>query len=307
MSLDHPDHHSYRDFTRPQRVDKAVFTLIGLLHGVAIDGELNAAEIAEVQNWCNEYRDLIKKAPFSELIPTLEQIQSDGIIDPEEQEDLLWLCRNLSAGGEFYDHITQEIQILQGILHGIMADDHVSKAEATALQDWIDEHGHLKGSYPFDEIDSLLMTVLADGVIDEEEQLALKDFFSDFIQFSFSKRVRDEASRVKSGLSKRFSVPGICATCPEIAFDGKVFTFTGTSAKGTRKQVEEQVATLGGQFSRSLLQGTDFLVICSGTNPCWTFSCHGRKVEQAVQYRKDGHPIIIVHESDFWDAVEDHS
>lgn len=31
----------------------------------------------------------------------------------------------------------------------------------------------------------------------------------------------------------------------------------------------------------------------------WAFSCYGRKVEKAVQLRKDGSQVIIVHENDF--------
>jgi len=32
---------------------------------------------------------------------------------------------------------------------------------------------------------------------------------------------------------------------------------------------------------------------------------YGRKVEKAIQLRKEGHKIILVHENDFWDAIED--
>jgi SH3-like domain-containing protein len=38
-------------------------------------------------------------------------------------------------------------------------------------------------------------------------------------------------------------------------------------------------------------------------NPCWVFSCYGRKVEKAIQYRKSGLPILIIHENDFWNAI----
>ena len=38
---------------------------------------------------------------------------------------------------------------------------------------------------------------------------------------------------------------------------------------------------------------------------CWAFSCFGRKVEKAVDIRKSGGTILIVHESDFWDTVAD--
>ena len=305
MSLHHPDHAPYRRFTERQRVDKAVQTLTGLLRGIAIDEELNASEIAEVLNWCDEYRQLVDRAPFNELVPKLDGMMSDGMIDPEEQEDLLWLCKNLSPESEYYDDITHEIQVLQGMLHGIMSDDHVSVTEATALQNWIDDHAHLKGTYPYDELDSLLMAVLADGVIDADEQDMLRRFFEDFIQYSFAKRVRSEADRVRAGLTREKTLPAICASCPDLEFAKRSFSFTGSSMKAKRTEIAGHVERRGGIFVPNLTQKTDFLVVGAGGNPCWAFSCYGRKVEKAVQLRKEGHPITIVHESDFWDAIED--
>ena len=305
MSLHHPDHKPYKGFTKRQRVDKAVHTLTGLLRGIAIDDELNALEVAELLNWCEEHKELVGRAPFNELIPHLKLMMQDGVVDPEELEDLLWLCKNLSPESDYYDEITNEIQVLQGMLHGIMADDHVSLTEAKELQKWVDEHSHLKGSYPYDELDSLLLAVLADGMIDDEEQQTLKAFFEDFIQYSFSKRVKDETARIKSGLSLERSLPAICAACPEIEFESKAFTFTGTSMKGQRTELVDRVKSLGGSFSGNLTQKTDFLVVGARGNPCWAFSCYGRKVEKATEYRKKGQQIVIVHESDFWDAVED--
>ena len=93
--------------------------------------------------------------------------------------------------------------------------------------------------------------------------------------------------------------------CPEVAFDGRVFTFTGTSTKATRKQIVDQITGLGAEFSPNVTSQTHYLVVGAGANPCWAFSCYGRKVEKAIEVRKSGGAILIVHESDFWDAVED--
>lgn len=306
MSIDHPDHDEYRHFTKRQTVDKAVQTLTGILRGVAIDDKLSAQEIAEVLNWCEQYRDIANRAPFSELIPRLDEMMADNVLDPEEIDELLWLCKNLSPGSEYYDGITNQIQRLQGMLHGVMADGHVSLEEASNLRDWLLLNDHLKGSYPYDELDSLLMTVLADGEIDENEQKLLREFFEDFIEYSFAKRVQQEGERIKDGLTKETSLPAICAACPDIEFSSRNFTFTGSSLKGTRKEIAEKVVALGGKFLPNLTQDTEFLVVGSAGNPCWAFSCYGRKVEKAVGMRKEGHGIIIVHESDFWDAIEDH-
>ena len=64
---------------------------------------------------------------------------------------------------------------------------------------------------------------------------------------------------------------------------------------------------LGGSISKGITKTTDYLIVGDGGNPCWAFACYGRKVEAAVQLRKLGHQISLVHEFDFWDFVEDHS
>lgn len=303
-SIDHPDHDSYRHFTKRQRIDLATQTLEGILQGITIDNQLNAQEINELINWSNEYRDLIGKTPFNELIPTLDRFLEDGVIDPDEQEDLLWVCKNLAPGSRFYDSITKQIQVLHGILHGLLADDHLSDEEIAELQKWTADNTHLKNTYPYDELESILLHVMADQKVDEKERALLKSFFEQFIEYSFSKQVTMEKNRLSNNEPKETSLPFICAVDPEIIFVEKSFTFTGTSAKGTRKELEELVSKQGAFLTGKPNQQTNYLVVCTGGNPCWAFSCYGRKVETAVRMRKNGHPISIVHESDFWDALE---
>jgi len=310
MSLSHPDHNEYRHLVGPQILDKASQTLIGILQGITIDERLNAAEIAELKNWCDERSQYRTRSPFSEVCDKLDEIMADGVIDPDEQEDLLWLCKNLSADSEYFDAVTNEMQLLQGILHGVLADGKVSVEEAKNLQNWLNEHDGLKGSYPFDEIESILIEVLRDGEIDKNEQRILQSFLGEFVDFSFVRKYSDERQRIRSKLSKLskdLTVTGICATCPQIAFEGKTFVFTGASREGKEEKLAEQVERLNGRAKKGLCRKTDFLVIGDSGNPSWAFSCYGRKVEEAVSMRREGHPILIIHESDFWDAIEDYT
>jgi len=50
-------------------------------------------------------------------------------------------------------------------------------------------------------------------------------------------------------------------------------------------------------------EDVDYLVIGFDSSPCWTFACYGRKVEQVVELQKKGFKIQIVHENDFWKAM----
>lgn len=62
---------------------------------------------------------------------------------------------------------------------------------------------------------------------------------------------------------------------------------------------------LGGEVVNHVSSHVDYLVIGADGNPCWAYACYGRKVEKAVQLRKKGGRILLVHENDFHDAVAD--
>lgn len=284
-------------------MDKAVHTLEGILKGIAIDGQLHPAECRELTNWCHEQQDLLGQHPFTELVPKVQAALADGEISSEEQADILWLCNNMSAGSIYYDEVTTDIQVLHGMLHGILADGVITGEEAKALSEWTEENSHLRGTYPFDELDSLLTAALRDGKVDAEEQSMLKDFFQDFISYSLAKRI--EQARKDACVGKQIRLPGVCAVCPEIEFPDRVFCFTGASARATRRDIAEQVVRRQGLFKDAVTRELHYLVVGAAGNPCWAFSCYGRKVEQAVALRRDGHKLVIVHENDFWDAIQD--
>ena len=106
-------------------------------------------------------------------------------------------------------------------------------------------------------------------------------------------------------LLEKYSISGICAACQEIEFKDNLFCFTGQSLKAKRKDIADLVVSLGGKFNNNLTNKTRYLIVGNDGNPCWAFSCYGRKVEEAIERRKNGQHLTIVNEVDFWDAVED--
>lgn len=106
-------------------------------------------------------------------------------------------------------------------------------------------------------------------------------------------------------LKNKYSVDGICAICQEIDFDGTTFCFTGQSKRAKRKEIAEIIESLGGKFNNNVTKKTRYLIVGNDGNPCWAFSCYGRKIEEAVNRRKNGQTLTIVNEIDFWDIIDD--
>lgn len=297
------DKQEYRKFTSKSECDKYLNILKGILTGLVSDGNVNNQEFSELQNWCSLLGDYCDKKPFNELLPMIFEALSDNILTLEEVYDIVWVIDKFTSKekNKFYDPITRGLQQLQGFMHGIMSDNILNDFEIERIKVWIDSNDYLEGYYPYDEIHSLLNTVLEDNIITSDERNLLKVYFSEFIDSNSSLEIDfNEIENLKSD----YTIDGICSTSPKIDFTDKTFCFTGASTKATRKDFENLIPSVGGNFSKTVTKKIDYLIVGSNGNPCWAYCCYGRKVEQAINLRKKGSKVIILHENDFWDAIE---
>ena len=182
-----------------------------------------------------------------------------------------------------------------------MADGKITTEEMQNLSNWLDDNTHLVGCYPYDEIYSVVTAVLRDGVVDSEEEKLLKLVFSDFVDLNtIPSASQSEIERIK----KEITISGICAMDPPLKFEDAVFCFTGKSSRSNREEIGRIINANRGVLKNAVTKDIHFLIIGDGGNPCWAYSCYGRKVEQAIELRKKGGRILIVHENDFWDHLE---
>lgn len=292
------DLNEYRKFMGKAELDKAVNSLIGLLEGISIDRKINDAEIEFLEIWLDDHRINSDRHPFNELFPVVEQAISDGVLTSDEKEDIVWLCDRLTSN-EYFNVATTDMQKLHAIMAGIGADGVISVEELEGLMAWLDDHEHLKTCWPYDEVQSLVLGVLADKKIDSKEHAILMSFFGEFVS------ILDNQTIVSPAVIEGTNIVGLCTVCPEINFRDAVFCLTGESHKYRRVEFEELINTLGGKSTRNVSKKVHYLIVGSEGNPCWAYACYGRKVEDAVKLRRQGHTILIVHENDFHDAVQD--
>ena len=301
MAIPAPDK-EYRMFTKPAELHKAVNMLRGIVAGISCTDGVSNDEIQEMIHWCILHENLRNRHPFSELLSLIDKSIEDGCIDEDEQRDILWLCNNFVDGAKYYDVSTSSIQFLNGLVHGIMADKEISDGEIQTLRLWLDANDFLQGTYPFDELCSIIHTIMEDKIITEDERNGLLAFMSNLVDFKDSYNLV-EADFVE--LRSKYSIGGICAYCPELEIVGKTFCFTGESYRSTRAEIKAEIERIGGIFRTSVTKSTDYLVVGNAGNPCWAYSCYGRKIEEAMALRKAGAKVQIINETDFWDAVWD--
>lgn len=287
----------YEQFTTRQNRDRDITELEGLIRGITLDGRIVPDEARALSAWCERPRNYCTTA-FLEVRVRVAEAVSDGILDMEERDDILYYCERFKSPNPFYSVATADMQQLHGILAGVAADGLVSREELEGLRDWMEAVENLKGTWPYDEIDTLITRVLSDGRIDAEEQKFLLAFTEGFLRSS-------NGLVLESPFQEELVRNGICAVQPEVVFDRKKFCVTGSSPRASRRQIETVVTQLGGKAHPRVVKDLDYLVVAAERSLSWAFSCYGRKVEAAMELRRAGCRLSIVHETDFWDAASE--
>lgn len=280
-------------------LSKSINTLLGMIEGIAVDSNINATEIDFLNMWLDEHKEVLGRHPFNEIAPVLQQAANDQILRPEQKDDLMWLCEKLTST-EFFDLVTAGIQRLHALIGAIASDGVVTEEEVRGLRHWLNDHSYLKTVWPYDEIESLITNVLADQEVTPEEQNMLQQYFMEFTALLDDKTITNPPEQ------KGLSVAGLCASCPDIQFEGRVFALTGESSKYKRAELVAVIEDLGACFSSNVTKKTNYLIIGAEGNPSWSYACYGRKVEKAIELRKQGIPLVIAHENDLHDAIADH-
>lgn len=286
--------------TARSQADKAINSLKGILLGINMDGIVDSNEIIELRGWVKKHKELINRNPFKEFMYIIENTIENGIPVKETIEDLFWLCQKYESDNYYYNSVTTDLQTLQGLCHGIIANGVIKDEEIIELNKWLNENEHLNTFYPYDEIRSLLLSILSDGKIEEEEKTVLLAYFNQFVNLN-----NTEVEHKINQLTKDVTISGLCTSEPSVEFEGKTFCVTGILQRGNRDTLKERIIELGGIPTDSVSKKTDYLIVGDNGNPAWAFSCYGRKVEKALQMRKDGHTIVMIHEFDFFDIIDD--
>jgi hypothetical protein len=265
--------------------------LEGLLQGVASDGLIKTDEAARIAAWLQKNEQFADVYPFVELATKLRRVLSDGLLTIDESEDLLFVISKYTTVNPYFDQIRAGLQVLMGLLAGYAADARINEAEIRHLQQWVEDWKHLRSLWPYDECETIVTWMIANGRIAEDAGLLLE----------LSKCVPVDGGPITE--PPALTLAGICSTDPEITFSDRQFVFTGESQKCERSDMEARVYERMGHAHPRVTLKTNYLVVCDEGNPHWAFSCYGRKVEKAFELRREGHHVVIVHESDFWDAL----
>ena len=87
-------------YNRARLDDRLVTELIGIARGITADGEVTDGEVHFLRKWLAATEGVIGNPILVTLSQRIEEVLADGVIDPEEREDLIRLL-NLFVANDF--------------------------------------------------------------------------------------------------------------------------------------------------------------------------------------------------------------
>lgn len=195
-------------------------------------------------------------------------------------------------GAAYINEMNQSLGALLGIATGHLSDAHLSDSEIAFLHNWLEQHSALAASWPGDIIHSKVRAILADGHVSEEERAHLTDTLQKLVggqleQLAASTHVTqlafDEVAKIE--------IPG------------RTFCLTGDFAFAPRSKCEEAISERGGSVKSGVSKKINYLVVGGLGSAEWKHGSFGTKLEKAMTYKREGVPILIVHEEIWTQAL----
>ena len=264
---------------KESEIRKKMNELAGLIAGITVDEVIKTNEVEYLKKWLEENNSYRKYEFFDVIIPIVENILSDSIITDDEKKILL----------RIYDYVimdeylsnTKTLQILNGIIKGIICDNELTLEEIQGLNIWLKENEQLKGNYPYDKIYETVERVLEDNYITEYEKEKLIRVFNTFINpTDVEKEIKD------------------------YNFEQKNFVLTGDFMHGTKNEIADIIQNNGGIVLSGVNKKVNYVVVGSNGSKDWSFGNFGTKVKRALELKEKGLDIDIISEEELFKIIK---
>lgn len=187
----------------------------------------------------------------------------------------------------------RELAELLGMCKGLIADGVVNDEEAIALRVWLQNHSAVAMAFPGRELAERLQRVFADGVLHVDERIELEQMLGDLV---------GEGRGQMGSMDQSTRLP-LNEPEPTIFFEGKRYVFTGNFCM-SRRECHQKVIDRAGTIGEAVTKSTDYLVVGSIASEAWYAAAWGHKIMRAMDLRGRGHPIAIVSEAHWLATLE---
>lgn len=181
---------------------------------------------------------------------------------------------------------TKGVDVLLGIITGIVADGHLHDMEVQMLRTWLSANPSIANTWPGSSINATIEDVLDDGVIDYTERARLLDLLAGLSTNQFADTGSASTEVVALPLDEQ---------CQVNLYGAKV-CLTGEFSYGTRAECELATTNAGAKLRSTVNGKTDYLVIGAMVSSAWAHTTFGRKIQQAIDAKNDGSQVKLISE-----------
>lgn len=176
---------------------------------------------------------------------------------------------------------------LLGLARGVLADGVVNEAEARALRDWVEWHPEAMARWPVSVLARRIERIFRDGVVDSEEREDLAELLRRMLEGT-------PGPPLRTGLAKGLPLD---PDPPPVTFPGRTFVFVGRFASGSAASRGRRVEALGGRVDPAVGPGTDTVVVGALTGEDAREGALAEVLALASDLRsRSGRPCIVTEE-----------
>jgi NAD-dependent DNA ligase len=190
----------------------------------------------------------------------------------------------------FRNDLNRSFGALVGIAQGLICDGHLNDQEIRFLERWLQENESIALSWPGDVVYARIKAALDDGLITQHERDHLMETLQQLVGGTL-----DELADSTHVTSLAFD------EVESVRFKDSRFCLTGDFVFAPRASCAEAIEKRGGIISASVTKKVRYVVVGGLGSPEWKHGSFGTKLEQAMQLKREGVPLLVVHE-DCWAA-----
>jgi NAD-dependent DNA ligase len=191
----------------------------------------------------------------------------------------------------FRNDLSRSAGALIGIAQGFLCDGHLNDNEIRFLNDWLRQNESIAAAWPGDVLYARVREILADGIVTSEERSYLTEMLQQVVGGTLDE-LADARHVSELALDRGASV----------TIQDSTFCLTGDFVFAARQQCEAAIQKRGGTSSKSVTKKVNYVVVGGLGSPEWKHGSYGTKIEKAMEYKRTGARLLIVHE-DQWAAA----
>lgn len=186
----------------------------------------------------------------------------------------------------YANEMKRSLGALLGIAQGVICDRKLVDEEIRFLNEWLTANDAIAASWPGDVVHQRIRSVLEDGIVTEPERAHLVQTLQQLIGGTL-----EELAASTHVTQLAFD------DVPRVEFPGMRFCLTGEFVFAPREKCSTVIEEHGGIVNNSVTKKLRYLIVGGLGSPEWKHGSFGTKIEQAIHYKREGVPILIVHEN----------